>query len=197
MIYVFWGLLLIVAIVATVRGWGYRPWALLTVPFIWQLYVAYTGLRLIDATGKGEFLKAYVLLEQIDSYYAILLVMQFVVLVFLLYFAMIRRIAEVKSTSLNANTVPKVRNEYNERIEKLDSLLQNNLIDVEEHQQRKLVIDQEWVAAVARKDQERIASMSRPYVVRMRAFQLLFEQKMISQEVLELERQNLLRRLIQ
>lgn len=197
MIYVFWGLLLIVAIVATVRGWGYQSWALLTVPFIWQLYVAYTEIRLIDARDKGEFIKAYVLLEQIDSYYVILLVMQFAVLAFLLYFATIRRIDEVKSTSLNANTVPKVRNEYNERIEKLDSLLQNNLIDVEEHQQRKLVIDQEWVAAVARKDQERIASMSRPYVVRMRAFQLLFEQKMISQEVLELERQNLLRRLIQ
>lgn len=103
---------------------------------------------------------------------------------------------KVATTATVQNSAVEVINGFNERMNKLDSLLQRGLIDAEEYRQRKIQIDQERKAFTQHQKQDQISTNAKPYAMQLHVLQLLRNRDMISQQVFAQERQNVLRRLI-
>jgi hypothetical protein len=203
-----WWVILLLGVVATVRGWRWRPWVFVAVAFVFRVAVEaqidQTSSRLVDWTlsldnesmTTGFTAASAVLSSEMNKFYSVLLIAQLCVLAVLVVmsFNTFARWAEARAglkpaaaQDAQATTHFYSAGKQGERpledqLYRLDGLLKNQLITVEEFQERRAHILVEQKEHAAQLEKERVQRLTAPYAARLRAVQYFASQRLLTAE---------------
>lgn len=203
--------MIILAIVASVRGWKLWPWLAVAVPYAFVLYAESRTSRMASGLSNwilgldGEMLSMGVgyaadsIREEIQKNNGILVVLQTVSISIMGY--MVMNDVRTKTAYQGTESAALVTNspfekERLQRISQLDLLLKQSLITGAEYDVQKAAIEEELTLEESHNKQAHIESLAVPYITRLLAFQTLCEQGLITKAEYEKYQDTLLRSML-